>query len=309
MTQQLPEEIQLTLLLSGGQQYTIAVETDSLLLQQLFEVIMDWEGKRARRLFQIPISNGQAVLAFPCDRLIGLITEPPLIIQQQLPDESVALEDQEMPLIDNPGFPNPLVAASTPEILPSPYVQLNNFLTSDEHQRLLNYVLEQKAAFVPTATSTGDLEYRQSLVLYNFPEFAELISDRIQMVLPDVLTKLDLPLFLISQIESQLTAHNDGHYYRIHNDNGSPDTASRVLTYIYYFYREPKPFSGGELRLYDSKVENNFYVQADSFKDIEPRNNSIVFILSRYLHEVLPIHCPSKAFADSRFTVNGWIRR
>ncbi|MGB8690572.1 MAG: proline hydroxylase, partial [Microcoleus sp.] len=34
-----------------------------------------------------------------------------------------------------------------------------------------------------------------------------------------------------------------------------------------------------------------------------------VFFLSRYMHEVLPVSCPSKAFADSRFTINGWVRR
>jgi Rps23 Pro-64 3,4-dihydroxylase Tpa1-like proline 4-hydroxylase len=63
------------------------------------------------------------------------------------------------------------------------------------------------------------------------------------------------------------------------------------------------------LLIYDSKIENNFYVNADSYQAVEPRNNSIVFFLSRYLHEVLPVSCPSKAFADSRFTINGWVRR
>jgi Rps23 Pro-64 3,4-dihydroxylase Tpa1-like proline 4-hydroxylase len=38
--------------------------------------------------------------------------------------------------------------------------------------------------------------------------------------------------FSISQIESQMTSHNDGNYYKIHNDNGSPDTATRELTYV-----------------------------------------------------------------------------
>ena len=127
--------------------------------------------------------------------------------------------------------------------------------------------------------------------------------------MPDVLRKLNIPPFPIADIEVQLTAHNDGNYYKVHNDNGSPDTATRVFTYVYYFYREPKPFSGGELLIYDSKIENNFYVQADSCQTVEPHNNSIVFFLSRYLHEVLPVRCPSKAFADSRFTINGWLRR
>jgi Rps23 Pro-64 3,4-dihydroxylase Tpa1-like proline 4-hydroxylase len=27
------------------------------------------------------------------------------------------------------------------------------------------------------------------------------------------------------------------------------------------------------------------------------------------MHEVLRVSCPSKAFADSRFTINGWVRK
>jgi hypothetical protein len=57
------------------------------------------------------------------------------------------------------------------------------------------------------------------------------------------------------KLETQLTSHNDGGYYRIHNDNGSPSTATRVLTYVYYFHRQPVAFKGGQLRLYDSRIQ------------------------------------------------------
>ncbi|MDZ8052085.1 MAG: 2OG-Fe(II) oxygenase [Aulosira sp. ZfuVER01] len=195
------------------------------------------------------------------------------------------------------------------DVLSSDYLQIDNFLTLDEHQQLLNYVLEKEADFVSTSTSTNAMNYRQSLVLYSFPNFSELILKRIEAIVPDVITKLGLLSFPLTYIESQLTAHNDGNYYKIHNDNGSPETVLRELTYVYYFYREPKHFFGGELLIYNSKISHNFYVNADSFKTVEPRNNSIVFFLSRYMHEVLPVICPSKAFADSRFTLNGWINR
>jgi Rps23 Pro-64 3,4-dihydroxylase Tpa1-like proline 4-hydroxylase len=195
------------------------------------------------------------------------------------------------------------------DVIPSHFIQLDNFLTDEELQRLVNFTLERENEFVSTTTSTGDLDYRKSVVLHSFPEFSELIAKRIREVAPDVRSKLGIPQFAITQIEAQLTGHNDGNYYKVHNDNGSADTATRELTYVYYFYREPKGFSGGELVIYDSKIENNYYVKADSYHTVEPRNNSIVFFASRYMHEVLPIHCPSRQFADSRFTINGWIRR
>jgi SM-20-related protein len=287
------DQIAITLLLTGGQQYTITVMPDDPLLQDLYETLVASNGNSVKRLFQIPIHSGRAVLAFPSDRLVGLITEPPLIIEQgaATPDSSgVSPQLQRDPYI-------------------SDYVQIDHFLSAEDHQCLLDYVIQHEAEFVPTTTFTGEVNYRESVVLYSFPEFSELITQRIHQILPQVFEQLDIVPFPISQIEAQLTAHNDGQFYKVHNDNGSHDTATRELTYVYYFYREPKPFTGGELVIYDSAIQNNYYVQADTFKTVEPRNNSIVFFLSRYMHEVLPIHCPSQAFADSRFTINGWIRR
>lgn len=295
--QEVPKEIKLTLLLSGGQEYRLTIEPENALLKQLYEVLLDWEGKRTKQLFQIPINQGKSVLAFPCDRLVGLVTEPPIIVQ--LPPASKA---RSTATTATPQLPqrNPLV---------SEYIQIDNFLTPDQHQSLLNYVMQHRSEFVSTQTSTQAANYRESVVLYAFPKFHDLISQRIHQLFPDILSKLELTPFQINQIEAQLTAHNHGNFYKIHNDNGSPDTATRELTYVYYFHREPKPFSGGELVIYDSRIENNYYVQAETFKTVEPRNNSIVFFLSRYMHEVLPVHCPSQQFVDSRFTINGWIRR
>lgn len=283
------QEVKVKLLLTGGHQYTLYLKSDDPLLHSLVTALVVRSQKPETPfsyLFQIPIEEGRAALSFPSEHLIGLVTEPPVYWHQ-------------------PEATQPQVT----DILESHYVQIDHFLTPEEQQRLLDYVLQQESAFVPTTTSTGDVDYRRSMILYSFPEFSQLMVNRIQAILPDVFRKLQLPSFPSAEIEAQLTSHNDGNYYKIHNDNGSPDTANREFTYVYYFYREPKAFSGGELVIYDSKVENNFYVQADSYKLVEPRNNSIVFFLSRYLHEVLPVSCPTQAFADSRFTINGWVRR
>jgi SM-20-related protein len=297
--QQIPDQVEVTLLLSGGQEYTLSVPTQDLLLHQLFEVVMDWEGKRDRRLFQIPIHQGKAMLTFPCDRLVALITNPPLAIQQPI---AVAPRP---PASHLPGSHLP----TSQNLLISNFVQLDQFLPPQQHQQLLQQVLRRKGDFVSTSTSTGDRSHRRSKVLYDLPNFTALITQQIQAVLPNVVAQLGLAPLRLGQVEAQITAHNDGNYYKVHNDNGSPDTASRELTYVYYFNREPKAFSGGELRLYDSRIENSFFVKAESFRTIEPRNNSIVFFLSRSMHEVLPVRCPSKSFADSRFTMNGWVRR
>lgn len=175
-------------------------------------------------------------------------------------------------------------------------IQIYNFLDRATHSNLLDYAIAHQANFVPTTTSTGEVDYRKSLILYSFPEFETRIVEKIRECLPKVQEQLNLR-FDVKQVECQLTSHGDGNYYKIHNDDGHPDVANRMLTYVYYFYREPKAFSGGELVIYGEEE-----------CAIEPVNNSIVFFPSHLLHEVKTINLPSLQFADGRFTVNGWLR-
>ena len=192
--------------------------------------------------------------------------------------------------------------------IPSPYALINDFLSATQLSELLCYSVNKQADFVPTTNSANDPNYRRSLYLTKFPEFSELIIKLVRKITPKIIAHLNINNFEIGQIESQMTAHNHGNYYKIHNDNGSPDSATRVLTYVYYYNREPKPFTGGELVIYDSKIENGYSVAATSRKVILPTNNTIIFFPSHCMHEVLPVNCPSEYFADSRFTINGWIR-
>ncbi|MEZ2320796.1 MAG: 2OG-Fe(II) oxygenase [Microcoleus sp.] len=302
-----PQDVKVKILLAGGHQCTITLKSDAPLLHNLVKTLVDrtQQNPGFPTLFQIPIDEGRAALCFPSEHLVGLVTEPPIYLAQLPPPQP------EVPVEIPPEIPLeiPIIPAHVNDDLISRYAQIENFLTASEKNKLIKYVLAKESEFVSTSTSTKAEDYRRSMVLHSFPEFSQLMINRIKAILPDVLRKLNLPSFSVGDIEAQLTLHNDNNYYKLHNDSGSPETATRFFTYVYYFNREPKAFTGGELQIYDSKIENNFYVAADSFKTVEPRNNSIVFFLSRYMHEVLPVSCPSKAFADSRFTINGWVRR
>lgn len=191
----------------------------------------------------------------------------------------------------------------------SRYLQIDDFLPVDVPSELIDYASRKQFSFVPTTTATNSPDYRRSQVLHSFPEFSQMMIFSIQNIIGEVIDKLGHTPFVVSDVESQMTLHNDGDFYRMHNDNGSPDAATREISYVYFFHKEPKQFSGGELRIYNSKDESGFYAPAEEYKPIEPWNNTIVFFLSRYWHEIMPITCPSKLFVDSRFTINGWVRR
>jgi Rps23 Pro-64 3,4-dihydroxylase Tpa1-like proline 4-hydroxylase len=268
-------EVVVILLLAGGHREMVRLRRDDPVLQSLISVKL--RGDDA--FFEIALEGGRRALYLNTSDIIAVITDPPL--------------------------PRSLVA---PEALLSVTLQLDDFLPADVHAKLVGYAIASQPRFITTSVDADVTDYRNSWVLHDFPEFASLMRAQVSARLPELRAHFGLDDFAVADIECQLTAHNDGHYYKVHNDNGSPATASRALSYVYYFHRDPKGFDGGALRMYDSRIENNYYVAADSHTDIAPRNNSIVFFLPRYLHEVMPIACASRAFADSRFTVNGWVR-
>jgi Rps23 Pro-64 3,4-dihydroxylase Tpa1-like proline 4-hydroxylase len=163
--------------------------------------------------------------------------------------------------------------------------------------------------FVPSTVSDGKDSYRRSLVLNPPAQLTQRVVDKIRALMPEVMARLKMAPFHVTQIECQITANNDGSFFRVHTDAGVNNTIKRQFTFVYYFNRQPKGFSGGELRVYDDVIRNGKLARTDSFQVVEPRHNSIVFFQAAIMHEVMPVAVPSREFRDSRFTVNGWVHR
>jgi Rps23 Pro-64 3,4-dihydroxylase Tpa1-like proline 4-hydroxylase len=203
-----------------------------------------------------------------------------------------------------------------PELQRAQYVALDEFLAPEELKNLTRYVLAHEGNFqVSEVISPGvaagviDPEYRRSRVLLDLGKYGDLILSRVQAALPLVLEKLGMQPFPLSRAESQVTASNHGDFFRHHSDNAEEEIATRELTFVYFFHREPKAFDGGELRLYDAYRENDAWFSAGEHRTIVPEQNQMILFRSSLLHEITPVVCPSQAFADSRFTVNGWLHR
>lgn len=212
-------------------------------------------------------------------------------------------------------FAEPHQAITQEAILQINFIQIDNFLSSEEFEQAMQIAFSHEAQFTDSSVHNKKHEqvkqYRQSAVLHHkhYATFADFFQQKVIATLPSVLNSLNRPHFEVSNSVIQLTAHNDGSYYTVHSDANTEATKTREMTYVYYFYKQPKTFSGGELRMYETGVDGQSLYKRGMFKDIEPRNNSIVFFPSRLLHEVMPVNCPSKQFEDSRFTFNGWLRR
>jgi len=191
---------------------------------------------------------------------------------------------------------------------------LDEFLAPQELDRLVRFAAEREPEFVlsevvaPGAKASGvDFEQRKSRVLYDLDEHEDLISGRILSYLPRILPAVGLDPFPIAQVEAQITASNHGDYFRPHEDNGSPGLETRVLTFVYFFHREPRPFRGGELRIYDPQDGGDG--RSRRVHSIVPGQNQLVLFPSHLVHEITPVECRSGRFRDSRFTLNGWFHR
>lgn len=190
------------------------------------------------------------------------------------------------------------------------------FLAPEELSALTAYVMAREDRFRTSQVISHnndegktDYSHRRSRVLFEPGPFQDMIVDRLTSYFPQILQSLGHAAFDIASIETQMTASNDGEFFKTHNDNTHAALVTREVTYVLFFHREPAAFGGGELRLYDTRFEHGRFVAGDRYVSIVPRQNMVVFFPAYFMHEVAPVVCPSRTFADSRFTLNGWIHR
>jgi len=302
-------EIKVKLLLAGGQSATLVLAPDHPLLARLFAAVAGEAAISNTSVFQIPIEGGRASLTFPAHRLVGVITDPAVVVRGRTDtalEAGVAIETQATAAM--------ATASTVPDsgtLVRHPIVQIDDFLTDAELARLMEVTLWAEPRFKPSPLSSyrADPDHRQSLMIAAPYKVSELMLGKIRAIMPEVMEQLRIGAFTVGKIDCQITANVDGSYFKAHTDAGHDGPIKRVLTYVYYFNRDPKGFTGGELRIYDDELRNGKFVATESFQIVEPRNNSIVFFNAALMHEIMPVVVPSKQFSDARFTVNGWVER
>jgi SM-20-related protein len=303
-------EIKVKLLLAGGQSAMLVVPPEHPLLGQLLATVAAADGAAAGdrpSLFQIPMEGGRVSLAFAAHQLVGVITDPAVVMHS----DALVAEEATMPVAS--AAVAAAAAASAAQghgnLVRHPVVQLDGFLSGAEVAWLMELAFAAENRFTPARVSDERDDYRHSLVLAAPDALTQLFVAKITAAMPEVMPQLRLGQFALGAIDCQVTASVDGSYFKAHTDAGANETYKRQFTYVYYFNREPKGFTGGELRIYDDMIRNGKLAATLSFHVIEPRHNSIVFFQAAVTHEVMPVYVPSKQFRDSRFTVNGWIER
>jgi Rps23 Pro-64 3,4-dihydroxylase Tpa1-like proline 4-hydroxylase len=206
-------------------------------------------------------------------------------------------------------FSAPASAAPAPAPLPAPHAGeswfvIDDFLPEPLAEQITNSFILCEREFVRAWTTSLVADYRQAL------EFPRRLNEflpfemRLYKILPDVCRRLGMPGLNIQSVDIAGNAYPNGGLFKKHYDNGALVNASRTISYVYYLHKRPQRFHGGDLVIYP--LEDGMLVEEPKAV-VPPKHNSIVFFRSEYLHEVLPVVVPSGAFADSRFTINGWV--
>jgi SM-20-related protein len=205
------------------------------------------------------------------------------------------------------------IAMNSNSLPTMPVAILDEFLVAQELRGLLDYALSNAANFRPTevigrdGVGMFDPNTRRSRVLYDLGPYNAVFTDRLMTFLPHVLMRLGQPAFPVSKLEIQLTATNDCEFFHTHTDNDAHEVQGRRITFTYFFHREPLAFGGGELRIFDTVLQPDGRSSITGhYRLVYPQQNQVVFFSSWCRHEILPVVCPSRDFANSRFTVNGW---
>ena len=203
-----------------------------------------------------------------------------------------------------------MTAAKASRTLRSPYLVVDDFLSREAADTMLAQMIAAEPDFVPSVIGNDDMRrvdesYRSSRRLsgrrgVDLTPLADAIDARLDAFCAGV----GIHPFFVARRELSVVAHGNGDFYKPHIDTrtgASDDGSVRVVSCVYYLHRAPRAFSGGELAIHSIAGDAEPVL-------IEPAHNRLVIFPSFIPHEVLVTRA-SDAFADSRFSVNCWLRR
>lgn len=187
----------------------------------------------------------------------------------------------------------------------------HDVLPAEEHAALIDWAMANEAALMPSRVGGHRVstDRRNARSLYGDAPWKPGMSARIAALMPGILADLGMASFAMDGFETEMVVYPDGGFINRHHDTAtgvSRHKRDRVVTVVYYFHREPRGFTGGELRLVPKLAPPD---GAPTHIDLTPGQNMLIAFPSWALHEVLRIGIPSRDYADSRFAINFWAVR
>lgn len=206
-----------------------------------------------------------------------------------------------------------------------PCLKIANFFGQEKNKQLFEMTQSMKDAFVPAkiAGAVGsiiDKNIRDALTCNAVGTpiesmFLEAVQSKFLHEVTDCSCEPICQLSATTVSETQISRYGTDQNYDWHIDKLSFRNTQRVVTLVYWFFKEPKAFEGGEL-----VITNEIIYQAELFEShrvdgskgpsrltIPVENDCAVIFGCRMPHTVLPVRMTTDAFDSGRFSVNMWL--
>jgi SM-20-related protein len=110
-------------------------------------------------------------------------------------------------------------------------------------------------------------------------------------------------------IPDTLETHAQFRMFAIGNAQEVPLNAESndALRLVYHFYKTPRMFTGGGVRLFDMQTSNA--QRRLAFRDLEIEDNSLLVLPAHSVGAGLPVRCDNGEITDGLFVVYGALRR
>ena len=186
--------------------------------------------------------------------------------------------------------PNPIQGVLTP----TPFAMASDALPREVHRALIAHALAQNGSISkvsqeePSELKLGPLE--------------KPISKELRTHLEKGCTAIGLSELLGGDLQLELFAIGNGNAVCW---EAAPENA---LVMVYHCCKQPKAFTGGGIRLFDRRIEQDARGSATLFRDIEIDDNSALMFPGNAVSAGLPVRCETNDFDDDLFVLLGRVR-
>ena len=198
---------------------------------------------------------------------------------------------------------------------PAPIRIIPEFLPPEEHQTLLDFALSNqtnyslgKVCLDNATTETYDPDVKRSLDLTGaaLAEIRKWYKPRVFASVEALSGMVEFRSFAAeTKISMKLKAYGEEDMYMCHRDGQGEGTGHHNLTTVYHFFKQPRAFTGGDLLLFDTNLDEE--KPTPSYTRIPIQDNALIVFPSKYYHQVLPVRDTGHRFENSRFAVTAWL--
>ena len=177
-------------------------------------------------------------------------------------------------------------------LIPSPFVLTHDALPGDVHAALVAHAINQNVGTVLSQTKLRELA---------LGPVEKAVAERLRSHIAEGGAILGLAEPVEVELNLRLLAVGDTQALAL--DKSPVDVAYLV----YHFHKQPKKFTGGGIRVFDSQAGNA--TSPTRFRDVEIGDNDLLIFPAHLVSAGLPVRCPEGAFEDSLFVIHGVLRR